>query len=237
MPPSKKKKMGLKYKNLYVTALIFLLVFALSAYVLSGLFAAPTPSNEDTSTSQDTSEGTSVSQGMKKFGTACISSTGDFKGRKTLPHQGNMELIKCDNKNLATDVGLNATRDLFTKGGIAFTFIGLCNSTQTSSTSGVECAVPAATDIVLGNATTNNEYDSCGLSRKNGTFFFNEATPGNWSINVTFTATCDGIATNKTGLFNASTGNAMVAELRFPDLFLRSNDQAIITWTNYFESG
>jgi hypothetical protein len=165
----------------------------------------------------------STEQNVAKFiykSDVCISTTGDFEGRKTSPFQGEFEIVECgNNPNLVTNAGLNAIRDTIGQGTnfSAFESIGLCNATA-------GCGSPAA-----GDTTLENEFTSCGLSRAAGTY--GTLGTGNWSIFNTFTATCDNRITNKTGIFNHTSSGTLFAENTFTLVTLQTNDQLTVNWT------
>lgn len=137
---------------------------------------------------------------------------------------GTQESLGCSH-NLVTDAGLNAVRDILGQGTQfgAFDYIGLCNATAA-------CAAPAA-----GDTTLENEFGSAGLSRAQGTY--GTLGTGNWSIYKTFTATADSLETNKTGIFNQSSGGTLLAENTFTLVTLQTNDQLTVNWTIYVTSG
>jgi len=131
---------------------------------------------------------------------------------------GSHEDIGCKS-NLLTNAGADAIKDYIgTGGGTAFDYIALCNATA-------GCGAAA-----LGSTTMENEYASAGLERVQGTYG-SLSNSGNWSIYTTFTATEDSIETNKTGLFNSSSADTLLAENTFTLVTLQTSDQLTINWT------
>jgi len=130
----------------------------------------------------------------------------------------NGELIECSH-NLLTDAGKNLIKTILgdTGSGGPVQYIALCNATA-------GCSAPAA-----GDTTLDNEYTSCGLSRTQGTY--GSLGTGNWSIAHTFTATCDNLETNMTGLFNQVSGGTLFAENTFTSVTLQTDDQLLVNWT------
>lgn len=194
-------------------SLILLILFLNSTLFLVPVNSAPTPTP------------------ISKYGKVCISTTGNFDGRSTIPHSGINELVNCED-NLVVNQGLNATRDIIGQGTRfgAFDFIGLCNATA-------GCSTPAANDVNL-----ENEYTTNGLTRAQGTYTTLQISAGNWSIYNTFTSS--GVAnlqTNKTCLFNqsSSTGDTMFACNTFSLVTLdgTAGDTLTVNWTNFVTSG
>lgn len=144
-----------------------------------------------------------------------------YKGNVCVTHtlaDGTVAMKECDH-NILTDAGAEAIVNFIANGGGAsFTNIGLCNATA-------GCNSASATSTTL-----DNEYSSSGLARSAGTTA-NPAGTGNLSIYNTFTASADGLTTNKTGLFNATTGDTLLAENIFSLVTLNTNDQLTINWT------
>lgn len=120
--------------------------------------------------------------------------------------------------NLLTNAGKEAIQDALMTGGTdAFDYIGLCNATA-------GCTIPAVGDTVI-----DNEYSACGLS--NGVGSTADLGTGNWSVYKTFTATCDALTTNVTGLYNGSTSDTLLASNNFTLATLQSDDQLTVNWT------
>ena len=130
----------------------------------------------------------------------------------------NNNLIECSS-NVLTTAGANVIRDTLGEGTSfgAFDYVGLCNATA-------GCVAAAA-----GSTTLENEYALGGLERSQGSYVSNGN--GNWSVGETFTATADNLLTNKTGIFNQSSGGTLLAENTFTLVTLQTNDQLTINWT------
>lgn len=160
----------------------------------------------------------------------CFYTTGDFEGRESQAHNGELELIECKD-NVVYNTGLNSTIDyLFLGGGEVsgnFTVLHLCNSSQGTSLPG-DCGVPVATQ-----AEAFNAFDGCGLSPIKATTIDRLGSIGNVSISHTFTSTCDGIRVNATRLANstATTSVDQFAGLSFTDVNMNNNDQLTINYS------
>jgi len=121
--------------------------------------------------------------------------------------------------NLLTNFGKNMIRaSLTSANGVAVSYIGLCNATAGCN----------ATNVADGGLY--NEFTNSGLNRTNEATLLNLGT-GNWSYSRTFVASADNLVTNKTGIFNASSGDTMLAENTFTTSTLQTNDQITINWS------
>lgn len=134
--------------------------------------------------------------------------------------------------NLVVDSGLNAIRDILrgnsAVGNVNFTFIALGNSSNATS-----AAAPAVGDIIL-----SAEYSGPnGLNRTSGSVA--SLGTGNWTVWNEFTSAVSTVTTNKTCLFNQSTGGTMLACNNFPETSLQgaSGDKLLINWTISITSG
>jgi hypothetical protein len=128
----------------------------------------------------------------------------------------NSQLIECGH-NLFTNLGKNMTRDLLGQGiGAKITYVGLANYTG----SGMQ-----ASDTSL-----TGEWGTCGLGRQEGTYSTTGTSPGNWTIEKTFTSTCNNAIVNATGLFNSSTGSTLFAEDTFTSTTLQNGDSITVRW-------
>lgn len=136
---------------------------------------------------------------------------------------GTVEELGCSH-NTVTDLGLDGIQDyLMTGGGTAFDYIALCNAS-------IVCNASAA-----GSVTLDSEVAGCGMDRAQGTTA--ELGTGNWSVYKEFTSTCNGFITNKTGLFNDSADDRLLAENTFTLVTLQNNDKLTINWTIFVENG
>lgn len=163
-------------------------------------------------------DNSNVKNSIDREGYFCITTTGDFIGRETSPHEGINEIVGCTH-NLLTTAGQNGIEDMLRLGtGSAYDYIALCNSTAA-------CTPPAA-----GDTTLDNELAAGGFTRAQGTTGDNGN--GNWSVWKTFTSTAAyTITTNMTGLFNASSGGTLMAENSFTEVSLENSDQLTINTT------
>lgn len=133
---------------------------------------------------------------------------------------GSIEDNGCSH-NLLTNAGKNAIRDAVATGSTAaFQYIGLCNATA-------GCNATNAADGSLYNEFPNG---ATGLNRSNAATKLYTGT-GNWSYSRTFVAGADNMVTNKTGIFNATTGATMLAVNTFTTSTLQTNDQITVNWT------
>ena len=130
----------------------------------------------------------------------------------------NNELIEC-NSNVLTTNGSNLIKLVLGSGtsSSAIDYIALCNATA-------GCGSASASSTTL-----ENEYAGGGLERAQGDYSSNG--DGNWTISETFTATADNLLTNKTGIFNATSGGTLFAENTFTLVTLQTNDLLTINWT------
>lgn len=150
-----------------------------------------------------------------------VYTSGDFDGRVSEPHTGELELLDAGHNTL-TNIGANAIRAALGYGlnSSAFNYIGLCNATASGS-----CTAEAAA-----SASLDNEFTQDGLQRAAGAYL--ATNTGNWSVSKTFTAGVNGMQTNKTGLFNASAGTGVLfAEKTFTLATLQSSDTILVNWT------
>jgi len=145
----------------------------------------------------------------------CISTTGDFEGRKT--PLGELELIQCEH-NVLYDTGAEAIEDYLADGSggsDAFDWIELCNATA-------GCGTPQAD-----KSEAYTAFASAGLSEVAGTVGDNGN--GNWSVAHTFTATEDDLLTNVTRLRNDD-GDDLAGNF-FTLVNLQTDDQLLVNWT------
>lgn len=207
------------FKSLYIITPLFLIAFmAVLAVMIAPTYTTNLNNVEDMSDPVAT---------LQYGSRVCITTTGDFEGRKSPAHQGIEELVQCDH-NLVHNSGLEAIEDSLSVGGsaAAFTYIALCNSTGTAS----------CNDSVASETNLPGEHTAFGLARAAGTAGSNGASSGNWSVFKTFTAT-SAATTNKTGLFNASTGDTILASNTFTAASLQPSDTLTVNWTLYVTSG
>jgi hypothetical protein len=125
--------------------------------------------------------------------------------------------------NTLTTAGQNAIRDAVASGSTAaFNYIGLCNASF-----GGNCNATNS-----GDGSLYNEYpnDATGLNRSNAATKLYLGT-GNWSYSRTFVANAAGMVTNKTGIFNATTGTTMLAVNTFTTSTLQTSDQITVNWS------
>ena len=130
----------------------------------------------------------------------------------------NNELVQCEH-NVLYDTGAEEIEDYLSLGDVSAgqpINISLCNATA-------GCGTPTGD-----SSEDYTEYDACGLEEIAGTVGDNGN--GNWSIETTFTSSCDSIETNVTHLnYNATAiefaGNS------FTLVTLQTNDQLTINWT------
>jgi len=127
----------------------------------------------------------------------------------------NGELVGCKHNVLFTS-GKNLIKTILgdTGSGGPVKVIALCNASA-------GCAEPT-----VSGSETYNEFSSCGLAPAEGTYTSNG--DGNWSIQKTFTATCDDLVTNVTRIGN---GTTYFAGASFTSVTLQTNDQLTVTWT------
>ena len=128
--------------------------------------------------------------------------------------------------NLLTDLGKNAIRDQLKNNvaphAVGWSYIGLCNASF-----GGNCNATNA-----GDGSLYNEYPSSnGLNRTTYEATYLVLGTGNWSYSRTFVAAADGMVTNKTGIFNASSGDRMLAVNTFTTSTLQTNDQITVNWS------
>jgi len=190
----------MKNKVMYSLFGIFFTFIVLGLYAINGI-GVPLESN-------------SLNQGIDIEGyEVVISTTGDFEGRETPSHEGIYEIVGKPHNTLYND-GMDMTYNCLSSGSCdAITNITLCNTT---------CATPVA-------AGTEDyiEHDTCGLTSAIGTVY-EQAGNGNWTVENTFTSTCDDVVTNVTRLQNTSTKFAGVA---FTSVTLQTDDQLNINWS------
>jgi hypothetical protein len=125
--------------------------------------------------------------------------------------------------NLLTNAGKNAIRSALTNAGTpAFKYIGLCNASYGGNCNGTNA----------GDTSLYNEFPAgvTGLNRTNEATYLALGT-GNWSYSRTFVAGADDMVTNKTGIFNATSGDTMLAVNTFTTSTLQTNDQITINWS------
>lgn len=138
----------------------------------------------------------------------------------------NGELIDCK-PNTLTDIGKEMIETLLTTtNGAVLDTIALCNSTNVTGDGGGDgCEQPQAGDTYL-----DGEYYSCGLARAAGSLA--DQGTGNFSYAHTFTATCDGLMTNVTALYNktGAVGSTYFAGNNFTGVTLDTDDQLTVTW-------
>ena len=127
----------------------------------------------------------------------------------------NGELVECKH-NVLFDSGKDLIKTILGDSGSGgpVKTIALCNASA-------GCAEPTAA-----GTETYNEFSSCGLAPATGTYSSNGV--GNWSIQKTFTATCDDLVTNVTRIGN---GTTYFAGASFTSVTLQTNDQLTVTWT------
>jgi len=155
---------------------------------------------------------TNPSEGGLKYGSSvCIEKNGELVscGENTLTNAG---------KNLIQDYLIGAERT-------NISYIAVCNSTNVSGDGGGNgCAQPAVGDTLL-----EGEYSYCGLTRASGAL--TDQGTGNFSYAYTFTATCDSLVTNVTGLFNSTSKlGTYFAGNNFTSVTLQTDDQLTVTW-------
>lgn len=147
----------------------------------------------------------------------CISTTGEFEGRKT--PLGEMELVGCSS-NVLYDTGKELVETALGTGTAdACDWIELCNSTA-------GCGIPTAD-----SSENYTALAGCGMDNVAGTVA--SLGTGNWSIYNTFTSTCDNIETNATHLLNDA--DAEFAGNNFTLVTLQSADQLTVNWTVWVE--
>ena len=137
----------------------------------------------------------------------------------------NGELIQDCEHNVLYDTGAELIEDVFANEAAsdAADWVGLCNATVGSA----GCGTPTT-----GSSEPYEEYTSCGLSKAAGTIYDNGV--GNWSVEYTFTASCNDLLTNVTQLLN---GNAdEFAGKEFTLVTLQSSDQLTVNWTVWVTS-
>lgn len=124
----------------------------------------------------------------------------------------NNELIGC-NHNLITTAGLNAVEN-YLKGdaGAAFSYLALGNETGPQ----------------VGDTALDNEAGS-GLARAEATLSDNGN--GNWSLAHTWTADGTFIDIGVAGIFNASSGETLLASGLFSNVTLNSGDTLSVNYT------
>ncbi len=163
---------------------------------------------------------TSNPEGSIKYGSKVCVSVINENGRIDYP---------CKH-NLVVNAGLNAIRDTL-RGSASFTnftFLALGNSSNV--TSGAD---PLATDTFL-----SAEYSGPnGLNRTAGSQAI--LGTGNWTVWASYTSAGIALNTNKTCIFNQSTGGTMLACVNFPETQLQgaSSDVLLVNWTIFTTSG
>jgi len=132
-----------------------------------------------------------------------------------------------ESNNILYNKGANMTRDFLgiATGTSPVTTIALCNSSHNDAGVTVGCEIP-----LVGGADLFNAYNICGLANATGTFSaLVQGTAGaNWSVQNTFTSTCDDLTMNVTRLQN---GSDIFAGNIFTEVTLQTNDQITINWT------
>lgn len=183
---------------------LFLYAIPILALLILGLWSAQT----GIFNVQSPNDETLVSEGVKYKATVCTN---------IIRADGTIEEVKCSH-NLLTNVGKEHIEGIIGQGwsGGSVVQIGLCNAS-------IGCSTPA-----VGDTTLENEYGAGGLSRSAGTY--GSLGTGNWSVQKIFTATASSLQTNKTGIFNASSGGTLFAENTFTLATLQTSDQLNITW-------
>ena len=147
-----------------------------------------------------------LSQGFKYTGVSCV---------KIIRKNGVIEDLGCDH-NVLYNSGKDLIEELLgnTGSGGPVKNITLCNATA-------GCGTPVADA-----SETWNEITTCGLESAQGTY--SSIGVGNWSIQHTFTSTCDNVETNVTRIRNSAGTN--LAGRSFTLATLQNGDQLQITW-------
>lgn len=129
---------------------------------------------------------------------------------------GEWQLVGC-NHNLITNVGKDWIENILAHGGTFanVTVIALANNTVAQS----------ASDTAL-----QGEWTTCGLTRAQANSFTDNGY-GNWSISYTWTATCDELIVNATGLYTNEATPKLFAETTLPKVILYNGDNYKVTWT------
>jgi hypothetical protein len=126
--------------------------------------------------------------------------------------------------NLLTNAGANAIRDALTTDAttVSFSYIGLCNASFGGDCNGTNIADESLYHEFPAGAN--------GLNRTNEATFLPLGI-GNWSYSRTFVAGEDNMVTNKTGIFNATSGGTMLAVNTFTTSTLQTGDQITVNWS------
>lgn len=145
-----------------------------------------------------------------------VSTTGYFAGRETPAHQGMSEIVSIG-ENTLYEASTEALESILTQSANNYTWIALCNATAANA-----CNTPQADQ-----SENFVAFVGCGLANASGTY--NSLGTGNWTIDVTFTSSCDGLATNSTRLQNW-THNPFAGE-DFTHTNLDNTDTININWS------
>lgn len=215
-------------------ATLGLLFIFLSTFMLSfnSLSAKEMVITEDVELTPLATENNVVSEGdVFAFGfDACVTTTGDFPGRKTPPHQGIMEFAGCEH-NVVYEDGFELLEQMAQGVSRNLSLLILCNSTA-GATATADCGDP-----VTGQTEAFTTLNSCGLAPTNGSFASNDITYGNWSITNTFTNTCDvGIRINATRLGDNTGTGRNLSGLTITSTTMNLNDQTTINLTNAYNN-
>lgn len=130
--------------------------------------------------------------------------------------------------NLVTDAGFDfASKALSDTAAqpASCNYIALANDTSNSNVG----TVAAADTTIASSGTGSTEIASNGLSRAIGTFAHSNGTK-TYTVSKVFTATGTQ-ASNKTGLFNASSNGTMCYEVLYTQVTVNNNDTLTVTWT------
>ena len=210
--------LDIRHKLLISIGVLFLGLFIFSVFVF--------PNNDENNLLTNTLDSFTEKVGLN--GWITVTTTGDFEGRSSLPHQGITEIVVYNKHNILYHEGQNMTRDCLAIGSCgAITTIALCNSTAVRNCTTDPTkndSVDFFTEPVAGTGLTS------GVGTVVVRFGANEDSDGNWSVSKTFTSTS--VATvkiNATRLQNATPFNFSGAS--FTQVLLENNDQLTINWT------
>ncbi len=151
-----------------------------------------------------------------------ISTTGDFEGRESPAHQGELELIQ-SSENTLYSVSKEALENILAVSANRYLNLSLCNATDPNV-----CEIPVAAGTeswydFLGTGATHG----CGLGNASGLYY--SLGTGNWTVENTFTASCDGIYVNATRLQNGT--HDIFAGESFTHTSLDDTDTLHINWS------
>lgn len=141
--------------------------------------------------------------------------------KETVEIYHNGELVETLH-NVVYNAGLEMVENAVFGEGIAnVSNISLCNVSA-------GCGIPVADE-----SEAYTSYTGCGLEEGEGTF--TSYGDGNWSVQKTFTSSCDAQSINATRLSNDSDGN--FAGLNITSTTVQNGDTITINWTGTASSG